>query len=62
MIAVNTIPHQWVQTYPCLHFLKVCDIYNIRQRVPPHEINQLLNRVHSKGKPNLQKAQQKSVK
>lgn len=28
MIVVNTIPHQWVQIYPCPHFLKVYDIYN----------------------------------
>lgn len=29
MIVVNTIPHQWVQIYPCLRFHKVYDIYNI---------------------------------
>lgn len=62
MIVVNTIPHQWVQIYPCLRFRKVYDIYNIDPPLPPREINQLLNRVHSKGKPNLHKAQQKSVK
>lgn len=35
MIVVNTIPHQWVQIYPCPRFLTVYDICNIDRGPPP---------------------------
>lgn len=62
MIVVNTIPQQRVQLYPCPHFHKVYDIFDADGfPLPVHEINQLLNGVHSKGNANLHNAQQKSV-
>ena len=60
MIVVNMIRHRWAQIYPCPHYLKVYDIQNIDRSPPPpapqHEINQLFNKVHSKGKANLRKS------